>query len=276
MSTPLRPSTPVAQSTPSSSTPATGTWRHPKLDEIVRRQNASNFTAANVKKITYNAAGLAVIFFIGKILWHLYAYPLPPDNQMLTRISLPGLFLPGKVFAYAGWVYYIIQLVFVFNIMMACMPLLRTTDEITDIALTPAQRKLLGLPPISAPPTPGSQYVTPPRYARTTPVGGSPGARGSYSGSPLSGKGSPNASTTGLPFSPNSSPLLQKAMGGGMNGTRRASYGSPSPLGPSLSRVGSETPGSPSPASKSGGLGLNSKWLYDKGRRNSGSSRLYS
>ncbi|PVH79573.1 nuclear pore complex component [Cadophora sp. DSE1049] len=260
MSTPMRPSTPVAQSTPSSSTPVTGTWRHPKLDEIVRRQNASNFTAANVKKITYNAGGLAIIFFMSKLLWYF----------------LPGLFHPGKVFAYADWVYYFIQLVFVFNIMMACMPLVRTTDEITDIALTPAQRKLLGLPPSSAPPTPGSQYVTPPRYARTTPVGGSPGARGSYSGSPLSGKGSPNASTTGLPFSPNSSPLLQKAMGGGMNGTRRASYGSPSPLGPSLSRVGSETPGSPSPASKTGGLGLNSKWLYDKGRRNSGSSRLYS
>ncbi|KAK0117822.1 hypothetical protein ONS95_012147 [Cadophora gregata] len=261
MSTPNRPSTPVAQSTPSSSTPATGTWRHPKLDEIVRRQNASNFTAANVKKIAWNAGGLAIIFSLGQGL----------------RYFLPGLFDSGKVFSpQANWVYYFIQLVFVFNITMACMPLVRTTDDITDIALTPAQRQLLGLPPSSAPPTPGSQYVTPPRYARTTPVGGSPGARGNYSGSPLSAKGSPNASTTGLPFSPNSSPLLQKAMGGGINGSRRASYGSPSPLGQSLSRVGSETPGSPSPASKTGGLGLNNKWLYDKGRRNSGSSKLYS
>ncbi|KAH7323844.1 nuclear pore complex component-domain-containing protein [Rhexocercosporidium sp. MPI-PUGE-AT-0058] len=258
MSTPTRPSTPVAQSTPS--TPVTGTWRHPKLDEIVRRQNASNFTASNVKKIAYNGGGLLVVFVIGRALWTF----------------LPSLFHPGKALTpYADWAYYILQLVFLFNIVMACMPLVRTPDDISDIPLTPAQRKLLGLPPSSAPPTPGSQYVTPPRYARTTPVGGSPGARGNYSGSPLSAKGSPNGSTTGLPFSPGSSPLLQKAMGGGMNGTRRASYGSPSPLGPSL-RLGQETPGSPSPASKTGGIGLNSKWLYDKGRRNSGSSRLYS
>ncbi len=154
------------------------------------------------------------------------------------------------------------------------MPLVRAKDDISDIPLTPAQRKLLGLPPSSAPPTPGSQYITPPRYARTpTPLSGSPGAKGNYSNSPLSGKGSP---TGGIPFSPGTSPLLQKAMGCGMNGNRRHSYGSPSPLGPSTARMNlPETPGSPSPASKSGGIGLNSKWLYDKGRRNSGSARLY-
>ncbi|CZT43189.1 uncharacterized protein RSE6_03187 [Rhynchosporium secalis] len=260
MSTPLRPSTPNGQFTPS--TPVTGTWRHPKLDEIVKRQNASSFTASNVKKIAYNIAGLFVIFFIARGLWTF----------------LPSLFHPNAgLTPYVDWVYYILQLMFLFNIFMACMPLVRTSDDVSDIPLTPAQRKLLGLPPSSAPPTPGSQYVTPPRYARTTPVGGSPGARGGYSGSPLSGKGSPNGSSIGMPFSPSSSPLLQKAMGGGINGGRRASYGSPSPLGPSLLRgSGLETPGSPTPAPKTGGVGLNSKWLYDKGRRNSGSSRLYS
>ena len=84
-----------------------------------------------------------------------------------------------------------------------------------------------------------------------------------------------SGSVSGSPFSPIASPLLQKAMGGGMNGARRHSYGSPSPLGPGASRINlPEAPGSPSPAAKAPSVGLNSKWLYDKGRRNSGSIRL--
>ena len=167
---------------------------------------------------------------------------------------------------------------FVFNIILACLPLFRKEDPVSDIPLTPAQRKLLGLPPSSATPTPGSQYVTPPRYARTpTPLSGSPANKGNYSTSPLSGKRSPTASMQGSPFSPGASPLLQKAMGGGLNGNRRHSYGSPSPLGPGASRMNMpETPGSPSPTTAKGSnIGLNSKWLYDKGRRNSGNTRLY-
>lgn len=176
---------------------------------------------------------------------------------------------------YGDYIYYALQLIFVTNIAVACLPLFRAKDDISDIPLTPAQRKLLGLPASSAPPTPGSAYITPPRYSRTPrPLSGSPGARGNYSNSPLSGKGSP---ISGSPFSPGaSSPLLQKALGGGLNGNRRGSYGSPSPLGPTGSRVNlPETPASPSPMTKGGALGLNSKWLYDKGRRNSGNSSLY-
>lgn len=90
-------------------------------------------------------------------------------------------------------------------------------------------------------------------------------------------KGSPSGSMAGSPFSPGASPLLQKAMGGaGLNGSRRHSYGSPSPLGPGGSRMnGFETPGTPSPASKGASVGLNNRWLYDKERRNSGSSRIF-
>jgi nucleoporin POM34 len=166
-----------------------------------------------------------------------------------------------------------------YNIIVAMSPLVRKKDDLSDIPLTPAQRRLLGLPPSSKPPTPGSNYITPPRYARTgTPLSGSPGSRESYSKSPLSG--SPiNGSTSGSPFSPGASPLLQKAMGGAglNNGSRRHSYGSPSPLGPGSSRIiVQETPGTPSPtAAKGATVGLNSKWLYDKGRRNSGNPRLF-
>ena len=160
------------------------------------------------------------------------------------------------------------------------MPLLRPADEINDIPLTPAQRKLLSLPPSSAPPTPGSSYVTPPRYARTpTPMSSSPNNKDYYSESPLSRKGSPSSgSVNGLPFSPVSSPLLQKAIGGGANGSRRHSYGSASPLGPSASRGNVlEGPSTPTPgASKGATISLNNKWLYDKGRRNSGNSKLFS
>jgi len=261
MSTPARPSTPVAQT--ASSVPQTGTWRHPKMDEIVRRQNAASFTDRNVRNILYNIGGIITVFFVTRSLWN----------------SFPSFFQDGKSLQpYATYCYHALQLVFMYNIVIALLPLARAKDDMSDIPLTPAQRKLLGLPPSSAPPTPGSQYVTPPRYARTpTPLSGSPATKGVYSGSPLAGKGSPiPGSPSGSPFSPGASPLLQKAMGGVSNGSRRHSYGSPSPLGPTGSRMGGgEAPGTPSPASKGTGIGLNSKWLYDKGRRNSGSARLY-
>jgi len=176
---------------------------------------------------------------------------------------------------YATYTYHGLQLLLAYNIIGAFWPLFRGKDDLSDIPLTLAQRKLLGLPPSSKPPTPGSQYITPPRYARTpTPLSGSPGSKGSSSNSPLSG--SPVGSKSGSPFSPGASPLLQKAMGGA-GGTRRHSYGSPSPLGPGASRANmSETPNTPSPtAAKGASVGLNNRWLYEKGRRNSGNPRLY-
>ncbi|KAI9047392.1 hypothetical protein LZ554_008837 [Drepanopeziza brunnea f. sp. 'monogermtubi'] len=257
MSTPVPPSTPVAQSAPS--TPLTGTWRHPKYDEIVRRQKAAAFTSANVVKIAYNFLGWLLALSFGRTVWRF----------------MPGLFNPGKaLYPYANWVYWVLQMSFALNIIIACRPLFVAVDKFEDIPLTPAQRKLLGIPASSVPLTPGSHYSTPPKYTRTpTPLSGSPVAKGNYSNSPLSGKGSPNG---GNLFSPNASTMLQKAMGGGMGGSRRASIGSQSPLGPSSSRINLlDTPSSPSPTKTGGGIALNSKWLYDKGRRNSGSTRLY-
>ncbi|KAF4628049.1 hypothetical protein G7Y89_g10101 [Cudoniella acicularis] len=261
ISTPARPSTPInIPKNPSApSTPQTGTWRHPKMDEIVARQNASNFSDRNIRMIAWNAGGI------------------------LVTISLPNLFETDNILhPYATWTYYLLHCIFVYNIILALFPLFRSTDDIEDIPLTPAQRKLLGLPPSSKPATPDTKYVTPPRYSRTpTPLGGSPMGKGNYSNSPLSGKGKENplgGSMSGSPFSPGAaSSLLQKAMGGGLNGMRRHSYGSPSPLGPGTSKINlPEAPGSPSPAAtKAPTVGLNSKWLYDKGRRQSGSARLY-
>lgn len=66
--TPATPATPVtAPSTPAGrnrleGTP-TGSWRHPKFDEITRRQYATNFDERNVKIILSNG-GLLLFSFI--------------------------------------------------------------------------------------------------------------------------------------------------------------------------------------------------------------------
>jgi len=261
-------STPISRPTPSANgpvpSPQTGTWRHPQFDEIARRQNASNFSDRNVRKIVYNFGGLMTIWMLGRVLWE----------------SLPNFLLPGKVLdPYAWYAYYFIKLAFAINIVVALVPLFRRADDLSDIPLTPGQRKLLGLPPTSAPPTPGSPYATPPRYARSSAtLGGSAGSKGSYTESPLSGKGSPlSGSLSGSPFSSVGPPMLQKALGPGMEGLRRHSYGTPSPLGPGAPRPYiPETPGTPSPTTaKVSSVGLNNRWLYEKGRRNSG-NKIYS
>jgi hypothetical protein len=57
---------------------------------------------------------------------------------------------------------------------IAALPLYRAIDDLSDIPLSPGQRKLLGLPPSSAPASPDTRYTTPPRYSRTpASVGGS-------------------------------------------------------------------------------------------------------
>jgi nucleoporin POM34 len=187
---------------------------------------------------------------------------------------------------YADAGIWLIRLLFAYNIFMAFMPLIRrwTPDDIADIPLTPSQRQAMNLDPNVLPPrTPGSvyespNYVTPPRYQKSTPRGsfGTPGERHS----PLSG--SPRASmaksTSNSPFSPNTgSPLFQKAVGGGST-TKRLSFDNRgSPLGNSSlfgESSSSGLPGTPTPGGGKASVGLNSKWLYEK-RRDSPRSSLF-
>lgn len=59
----VTPSTPKAQVTPVATfTPSPGTWRHPKFDEITRRQNATTFSYNNVRKIIWNSGALAALW----------------------------------------------------------------------------------------------------------------------------------------------------------------------------------------------------------------------
>lgn len=279
-------STPQKQSAATPVTDSPGTWRHPRMQEIIRRQEAATFTDKNLRRIAVNVAVLSIVILIHGLLARVlpnkksFPYLYVSDSQYLIRSDTDWLQLT-RVWYYSRYVYWAILAVPIFNIGTSLLPLARHKDDFSDIPLTPSQRKLLGLPPSSAPPTPGSVYNTPPRFSRTPSISGSAGSKRSFSssprspfsnqGSPVASSGSANPGVLGLP----SSPLLQKAM----NGARRSSLGSlgsPSPLGASTgASFYGGVPDSPSPtpaAAKRSTVGLNNKWLYERGRDRRSSS----
>lgn len=177
---------------------------------------------------------------------------------------------------------FLLQLFFVFNILVALYPLFRPKDDLSDIPLTPTQRSLLGLDPAATPPvTPGTTFVTPPRYRLSTSRKASPASRqtASRQTSPMSANASfsERRSSISTPFSPVSSPLLYKAVSnGGRESVQRQSIGSASPLARSNSfgesGMSSMGPGTPSPlVGKRASLGVKNKWLYERSRRLSSS-----
>jgi nucleoporin POM34 len=175
----------------------------------------------------------------------------------------------------------LVRLLFAFNIATALLPLLRRyyPDDIADIPLTPSQRASMGLKAGAGPASTyaSPNYVTPPRYQRSTPRSSSFSQdRGSQS--PLTGspRGSFGMSGSNSPFSPGASagsPLFQKAMSG--SATKRLSYGA-SPMGSSLFGDSSSSvgPGTPTPSTGKASVGLNNKWLYEK-RRDSPRSGIF-
>ncbi|OLN84922.1 Nucleoporin POM34 [Colletotrichum chlorophyti] len=276
----------AAVSTPVKSTPqkptaivdSPGTWRHPRLNEITRRRNATTFSEKNVRRIALNVA-----FILGLWLSQLLSKSYIPAQWCVSRRQLSATHLTinrlsESLRSYLGWAYYLIQLIPLANIALAVLPLLRPADDLADIPLTPAQRKLLGLPPSSAAATPDATYSTPPRYSRTPSLAGSPASNRSYSGSPLSGRGSPalGASLNGQSYSPsplNNSPSKFSAS---LNSNRRSSFGSSTNLGASTGSSLFPDPGTPSPSTgKRTSVGLNNKWLYERGRRSSGGSWMH-
>ena len=194
--------------------------------------------------------------------------------------------MPRSAQQYTPYARLLISCLFVYNICLAALPAIRSKDDLSDVLLTPTQRNLLGLNPnvASSPVTPGANYITPPRYSQSpTPRNSSPTSRtSSNTGSVGSRKDSPFAMRqgSGSPFSASPSPMWHKAVGSGRDSaSRRASYGSPSPLGPAnlkdLSILGA--PNTPSPSAGRGStVGLNSKWLYERGRSSPSSRSIYS
>lgn len=179
-----------------------------------------------------------------------------------------------KAVPFSAWAILLVRIVFVANIVIAFLPLVRRyyPDDIADIPLTPSQRASMGLKAdVHAPLTPGSafaspNYVTPPRYQRSTPRSNSFSNQDYGSGSPMNGSPRPNLgrSTSHSPFSSS------------LNGsaTKRLSYGSSmtsSLFGDSSS---SATPGTPTPSTGKASVGLNNKWLYEK-RRDSPKSNMF-
>jgi nucleoporin POM34 len=55
--------------------------------------------------------------------------------------------LASNLQPYPKYLYNLLRLLFVINIFIAILPLLRPKDTLADIPLTPAQRSLLGLSP---------------------------------------------------------------------------------------------------------------------------------
>ena len=187
-------------------------------------------------------------------------------HPILQRVNVPVLNL--------------VRLIFILNIAVSFYPLWMPKDDVTDIPLTPSQRALLGLDPHAGPShTPVNQCITPPRYPRSsTPRSGSPASRGSNSTrSPLSLNGSPlfGPDGSGSPYLAPASSIWQQSMGGSRDSFRRNSFGSPSPR--SIGTNGKDATGSgasqtPSPSTGRGvSVGLNNKWLYERGRITPGS-----
>ncbi|KAL2760708.1 hypothetical protein ACRALDRAFT_1073554 [Sodiomyces alcalophilus JCM 7366] len=248
------------KSTPKNTPPVTespGTWRHPRLNEIARRREATTFSDKNVRRIFWSVLAIVGVWAV----------------QVGLRYFISPELITGTTRTYLGWARFVLQLIPLINIGLAVLPLLRPSDTLEDIPLTPAQRKLLGLPPGSKPSTPNAAYSTPPRYSRTPSLAGSVASNRSYTSSPLSGRGSPiKAANTngGSPFSPASSPSKFASS----VGNRRSSIGSPTPFAASTaSSLFPDTATSPL-AGKRTSVGLNNKWLYERGRRSSGGTWL--
>ncbi|EPE05707.1 nuclear pore complex component [Ophiostoma piceae UAMH 11346] len=265
------PSTPIATDSP-------GNWRHPRMEEITRRRATSVFTETNLKTLVYNGLAMFLCFLVS----YSSGTPFKQLRQIVYSVIPPQ---------YGSLVALILNTVFAINIVRSVLPLFRKTDNLVDIPLTPSQRKLLGLDPLRAVATPNAVYTTPPRYARTPSVSGSAvsiatATRGSASAS--GNDSSLNKSFSGSPIS--NSPLFPKARAGSGSGSpfspngafqngRKSSFGSPSANG-GASLFGDSTmsalPGTPSPTSgKRLSMGLNNKWLYEKGRRSSSGTRIY-
>ncbi|RMY66444.1 hypothetical protein D0862_15193 [Hortaea werneckii] len=278
------PGTPRQQpSSPAVSTP--GAWQHPRMDEVLRRRDANRFDKGHMQMIALNLALLILTFL----------------TSTLTRSILPRTLLASPTYQSTTFYTHLLLRAFLtLNIALSLAPLFRPQDPCDDIPLTDSQRYHLGLPPRTRPATPmeEKEYVTPPRYSRNTSTphsdrgdGGGKISRPFASTSSESPLGTRSAGASpldssllgrgGSPFGAASSPRRpsprHRASFQGLTPQRSSplgglnpdveGFGSSSWLGgstatPTKSSTGTTTT---TPAGKAS-VGLNSKWLYEKGR----------
>jgi nucleoporin POM34 len=79
------PSTPAAQKVQQLDTPS-GAWKHPKFDEITRRQYATTFDERNVRIILANSALLLLTFISPGV-----ASQIPVLNALVVYVFLSSL-----------------------------------------------------------------------------------------------------------------------------------------------------------------------------------------
>ncbi|KAG8628556.1 hypothetical protein KVT40_004429 [Elsinoe batatas] len=244
-----------------------GTWRHPQMDEIARRQNAASFNSENVRSAIQNG-----LFFVISLAAPKFTSAFAPNfAKSLVKLLSP----------YDEYAILVVRVIFLINFIFAFRPLARKQDDFNDIPLTPSQRQLLGLKPNGAPLTPGSQILTPPRYSRSATPKSSASDRGTSrspaSGSPLNARGRSGSmdrsigyggrAGSGSPYT--GSPLLRESLTGSAG--RRLSFDT----------GGSSSSGLPSTPTPSIGTGrasvaLNSKWLYERSRASPNGRNLFS
>ena len=76
------PSTPTARTVPRPVvTPTTGSWEHPKFDEIARRQSQATFTDRNVKRILWNGGALTGTWIVTWATQQTYATRFFDDQR---------------------------------------------------------------------------------------------------------------------------------------------------------------------------------------------------
>ncbi|KAK3402998.1 nuclear pore complex component-domain-containing protein [Sordaria brevicollis] len=285
--------TPARQVAPAATVKASpGNWRHPRLAEIEKRRSRTVFGEGNVRQIAYNSLALFTIEIVRAILYHY------------IRVDFLTLSTKNSY----SWIYVVLLVVPWFNIVIALLPLFRPVDDLSDIPLTPSQRKLLGLPSIAKAAAPGAPVVsTPPKYSRTPSMAGTPasmktggggGSSAATATAAAANTGTPAGARTlnnnALPYTASpvvGSPLFQKSkqvaavnvhspLGASTMSNRNISFASSissSAFGSSTSSSVFEGPATPTPGSSKkrsnvSSVALNNKWLFEKGRRSPGAS----
>ncbi|KAF3200866.1 hypothetical protein TWF106_005453 [Orbilia oligospora] len=152
----------------SSSQGTPGSWKHPKLDEVLRRQDARSFSDRRVSRALKNVGALGTTFVVTHFFYNSRIYSSLPRNDVANVFYL-GIY----------YLIFVIRIILTYNTVFAIIGPLLGPDPMTDIPLTDDQRSILSLPP-----TPHStiinhagevsQYITPPRYNRSSPLPQSP------------------------------------------------------------------------------------------------------
>lgn len=236
----------------------------------------SRFDDRNVRIVLWNVALLVFTLFLPAVesLKSLqYVIVKNMSFQITTTKSRSPSFndLAKNITPYTFYALWALRLIPLSGIFYAVYPLLGPKDDLSDIPLTPSQRSLLGLEPSARPASPAiGNYVTPPRYARSI----TPTSNRSQSGSPYSGRSSVG-SAVGNTYSPSASPLLHKAIGQNRRQSVGASTGYAKAMNETSLALGTNT------SSLSGGrgnasVGLNNKWLFEKGRSSPGRRAILS